>query len=135
MFLLIQRACANDAGGRTCFTFHYVSINTEFNRNLFRKYWSLHSTMFLLIRKTWRSFFLDFIFTFHYVSINTVMCARYNHTYQPLHSTMFLLIRLARRTGQNIEESLHSTMFLLILFSQSLHEICNIILYIPLCFY
>ena len=54
------------------FTFHYVSINTEELGNVLILDVSLHSTMFLLIRRAAIvTAQLVHIFTFHYVSINT----------------------------------------------------------------
>ena len=117
------------------FTFHNVSINTQKeNRNRYRKV-TLHSTMFLLIRR------------------QRLAKLQKNTT---LHSTMFLLIRSRHRSGvqcpnsftfHNVSinthripksashcTSLHSTMFLLILYlRQSSSD--EHFLYIPQCFY
>ena len=62
------------------FTFHNVSINTIIRKILFPAYWSLHSTLFLLIRE-------EFVKMF-------------GRNYS-LHSTMFLLIP----TIQYVEEN------------------------------
>ena len=54
------------------FTFHNVSINTDFLHKLSVSFASLHSTMFLLIQITnFHSAICTIIFTFHNVSINT----------------------------------------------------------------
>ena len=76
---------------------------------------TLHSTMFLLIRdvepqivRRWTHF------TFHNVSINTAATEIYFDGDPALHSTMFLLIRFHRSAESGTGLSLHSTMFLLI---------------------
>ena len=77
----------------TFFTFHYVSINTEIKYRVWDKDRTLHSTMFLLIRRRDR---------------------RCDWQETSLHSTMFLLIRKPAFTSFMFLSTLHSTMFLLI---------------------
>ena len=78
------------------FTFHYVSINTILTMFHRCSLLTLHSTMFLLIRRP----------------------DRYRvEGYKSLHSTMFLLIRMRVLLGDPDHLPLHSTMFLLIRFS------------------
>ena len=123
----------------TLFTFHNVSINTMKLSWMNILIWSLHSTMFLLIRDCSRGLnrrTQDF--TFHNVSINTGSRNNSSDSWATLHSTMFLLIpKLKAPKGQYnsfftyhnvsintrggiimanlIGITLHSTMFLLIL--------------------
>ena len=100
-------------------------------------FWTLHSTMFLLIPdftqpttlsssaftfhyvsiNTQRRFHLPqgcTAFTFHYVSINTTIQADSLGSRLSLHSTMFLLIRFVDDVIALFDRTLHSTMFLLI---------------------
>ena len=72
MFLLIQGYSRSFVRLCICFTFQYVSINTEDASTLSSNIATLHSNMFLLIR-------------FHSAGVR---CTKY-----PLHSNMFLLIR------------------------------------------
>ena len=118
MFLLIRFECKVFSGeklftfhnvsinteyGKYCeqpiqlFTFHNVSINTATNRSKkFTSKLNLHSTMFLLIlRVSGLEPDLSAPFTFHNVSINTVI-QYYSQLYvRYLHSTMFLLIQIS----------------------------------------
>ena len=97
---------------------------------------SLHSTMFLLIRRrkyeiskrnhfTFHNVSINTAegilfggepdnFTFHNVSINTTTAWQYMDKESTLHSTMFLLIPFLLLQSLRTERSLHSTMFLLI---------------------
>ena len=92
MFLLILSECCRQCG-ITLFTFHDVSINTTTRFYCLKLKFSLHSTMFLLIR--WLN-------------------GTYNNTKKALHSTMFLLIQKQTQTDLWVFQTLHSTMFLLI---------------------
>ena len=75
MFLLILLSFATALAGRVFFTFHNVSINTEYNRYEGED---------------------RVVFTFHNVSINTASIPfLYTTAFKALHSTMFLLIHLA----------------------------------------
>ena len=117
MFLLILLSFATALAGRVFFTFHNVSINTEYNRYEGED---------------------RVVFTFHNVSINTASIPfLYTTAFKALHSTMFLLIHLApsslrtcghiftfhnvsinthcRHSKASKHTALHSTMFLLIL--------------------
>ena len=119
------------------FTFHYVSINTGATLEKYLGEKSLHSTMFLLIRRfpeSWKSFLDTFTFhyvsintnivfgfatdfcnfTFHYVSINTKLPISVPQSEKTLHSTMFLLIQPLFPPRSCPFQTLHSTMFLLI---------------------
>ena len=72
MFLLILGSEKTPSGSVRVFTFHNVSINTEPEAESVLLWSSLHSTMFLLIRRIWtESQKLEY----------------------SLHSTMFLLIQ------------------------------------------
>ena len=76
------------------FTFQYVSINTTTSSMSFSVLlFSLHSNMFLLIRKYARFF---------------------NIFYTALHSNMFLLILICKNFSCYVQHALHSNMFLLI---------------------
>ena len=75
MFLLILSECCRQCG-ITLFTFHDVSINTTTRFYCLKLKFSLHSTMFLLIRNADESV---------------------PGKDRPLHSTMFLLIQGTRR--------------------------------------
>ena len=134
MFLLIRKAGLASMIRRFFFTFHNVSINTgDASDNLYC-FFTLHSTMFLLIRNS-----------LHHAELH----------WRTLHSTMFLLIRPRPWTWFRPYWSLHSTMFLLILRKVPMEEnISNFTfhnvsintslggsgnyfswLYIPQCFY
>ena len=97
----------------TVFTFHYVSINTETASDAADAYYTLHSTMFLLI----------LFLTIEVVNLST-----------SLHSTMFLLIPggspggLAGAVFTFHYVSINTTVRI-----QLQHP--RIYLYIPLCFY
>ena len=99
MFLLILSECCRQCG-ITLFTFHDVSINTTTRFYCLKLKFSLHSTMFLLIR--WLN-------------------GTYNNTKKALHSTMFLLIQKQTQTDLWVFQTLHSTMFLLIHVSHAEH--------------
>ena len=78
-------------------------------------FWTLHSTMFLLIPDfTQPTTLSSSAFTFHYVSINTTIQADSLGSRLSLHSTMFLLIRFVDDVIALFDRTLHSTMFLLI---------------------
>ena len=117
------------------FTFHNVSINSDFcdrtrPRGLYLHstmfllillvlsfvlyfHLNLHSTMFLLIHVLSMFCLLFFsIFTFHNVSINSVTATPVSVILTYLHSTMFLLIHLELKEYRKI-----------------------MIIYIPQCFY
>ena len=135
MFLLILSECCRQCG-ITLFTFHDVSINTTTRFYCLKLKFSLHSTMFLLIRwlngtynntkKALHSTMFLLIpiasghrrkrshFTFHDVSINTPSLTTLLTASLTLHSTMFLLILCLEVITQNHLITLHSTMFLLI---------------------
>ena len=93
MFLLILLLFCLAVYYNIIFTFHNVSINTPSKTLQALIHCSLHSTMFLLIRRPQRSEPL-FLST--------------------LHSTMFLLIRNTVFRSGDAGTALHSTMFLLI---------------------
>ena len=99
MFLLILTEVMQYYTAVMRFTFHYVSIKT----NYFMRYgWHALS------------------FTFHYVSINTPCEMGHNLPgYRTLHSTMFLLIQIPDRDPDLTASPLHSTMFLLIRLGRS----------------
>ena len=96
------------------FTFHNVSINTETREAIQGvNYNTLHSTMFLLIRKRHRKDHEQgHDFTFHNVSINTPTPLVDKLIISTLHSTMFLLIPFRLYSFQKTNQ-----------------------LYIPQCFY
>ena len=94
MFLLILTALVCSICRFLHFTFHNVSINTEFHIHLLPLRSSLHSTLFLLIRLVLFNLLCLFCFTFHNVSINTEIPPNYVNVNLTLHSTMFLLIPL-----------------------------------------
>ena len=95
MFLLIHQGNVHDRRKPVSFTFHNVSINTDFWHVLIQlTICPLHSTMFLLIQHIVKR-------SFSYIS--------------PLHSTMFLLILPCCNCVNASFAPLHSTMFLLIL--------------------
>ena len=100
---------------RNYFTFHDVSINTRHPIGLTTvPYFSLHSTMFLLIRENTDMPSRGKLFTFHDVSINTksVSHQRYKNSNFTFHDVS---INTAFRCFQVIAFfPLHSTMFLLI---------------------
>ena len=98
-------------------------------------YKTLHSTMFLLIRMAFYHRHNEkIIFTFHNVSINTDKYKDGNVVRWTLHSTMFLLI-LTNFHELNLDWlSLHSTMFLLIPRWKDSENNFGA-LYIPQCFY
>ena len=75
------------------FTFHYVSIKTNYDTVTLFKIMYLHSTMYLLklLASVKRNAIL--LFTFHYVSIKTKRFQRMNKQMLNLHSTMYLLKR------------------------------------------
>ena len=78
---------------RSSFTFHNVSINTSSDSTADSFTYTLHSTMFLLIRFVADGRFCSKIsFTFHNVSINTFLPILAQVSLLSLHSTMFLLI-------------------------------------------
>ena len=157
MFLLILVSLLWTMWKTVNFTFHNVSINTKNSRWCIVYHQTLHSTMFLLIRRRkpippyaqhtlHSTMFLliqysplpicgcEYIFTFHNVSINTNCEHDAIGNKAALHSTMFLLIRTLNPRCRNSLTALHSTMFLLIPFSQFRNKRSSW-LYIPQCFY
>ena len=92
----------------------FLLIRNKKSHRLHR-FFSLHSTMFLLILASsfsrcrasvftfhnvsinthapFEDFLLYFLFTFHNVSINTIFILLFSFCFLPLHSTMFLLIQ------------------------------------------
>ena len=74
------------------FTFHYVSIKSQFWVNIKTRQRNLHSTMYLLNRT---AYFLSQIHQYH------------------LHSTMYLLNPVLDTIAGNALLNLHSTMYLL----------------------
>ena len=95
------------------FTFHYVSIKTDNRVYLIKMYATLHSTMYLLKLK-W--------------------LLPSSRPYKALHSTMYLLKPLRTLLLHLHRPTLHSTMYLLKLFFMFVNFIRNV-LYIPLCIY
>ena len=76
MFLLIPATAPHITRNINTFTFHNVSINTQ---------WKQTDSA-----RNWR-------FTFHNVSINTEVAAHWEQLWNSLHSTMFLLIQNTTR--------------------------------------
>ena len=130
------------------FTFHNVSINTRTYDRFISKFFTLHSTMFLLIRSTeieiynrtetlHSTMFLlihsmawstrwKIIFTFHNVSINTKWYA-----FQTARQSIFTFHNVSINTvwwwtDRRKTRTLHSTMFLLILHSTNISGIKTI---------
>ena len=97
------------------FTFHYVSINTEFDQKYDQLLNTLHSTMFLLILdsiKTGKHTIIHF--TFHYVSINTKTVREETEAGQDFTFHYVSINTDIRHGAPGGKRSLHSTMFLLI---------------------
>ena len=99
----------------TLFTFHNVSINTEFGHFFAGSDFHLHSTMFLLIPVA-RPGILDTIFHLHSTMFLLILKPFYGLEVSCLylHSTMFLLILCFIPVWCIMRIYLHSTMFLLI---------------------
>ena len=137
MFLLILLSFATALAGRVFFTFHNVSINTEYNRYEGED---------------------RVVFTFHNVSINTASIPfLYTTAFKALHSTMFLLIHLAPSslrtcghifTFHNVSINTRpSRLIVLEMYCFTFHNVSintlksdkknaeNKLLYIPQCFY
>ena len=116
------------------FTFHYVSIKSEWVERDIKEKLHLHSTMYLLNPGFSEPVLLAIVFTFHYVSIKSIEKSQNcrDHTY--LHSTMYLLNPSRQLCPIRSHLNLHSTMYLLNLKITGLSMVIRRI-YIPLCIY
>ena len=135
MFLLIRQKLSVQKFLDSLFTFHNVSINTNWGLlHILRHHQftfhnvSINTGIPFILRR------LLLIFTFHNVSINTAASLFSISALCNLHSTMFLLILSCICQGFQHFLHLHSTMFLLI-------RVCvwsclpSFLIYIPQCFY
>ena len=117
------------------FTFHNVSINSDFCDRTRPRGLYLHSTMFLLIlADASKALGFKTIFTFHNVSINSMMFQNQNQNQRKFtfHNVSINSQNLSHH--RSFRKYLHSTMFLLIrCINKKRCSIC--IIYIPQCFY
>ena len=135
MYLLNQDATSDETTFKA-FTFHYVSIKSEWVERDIKEKLHLHSTMYLLnLYSRMPGLVIIYSFTFHYVSIKSksisipaIICTQFTFHYvsiksftqfdtvqstSNLHSTMYLL-NLRRDSPPSILiKYLHSTMYLL----------------------